>query len=258
MFTNQSSKIWIPSLFGLCLCAMAMLTSCHRIWHEATHEYTGYAIDNDLARDSTLEQYLLPYRQQLAKTMDDTVALLSRTLTLEQPESTLGNFLADLIQTEAERVSGKPVDLAIQNYGGVRRNSLAVGPLRMGMIYELMPFDNLIVILELDAEGLEQLITFMTGKGGWPVSKAVRYQIRDGNPQAILVNNRPIEANRTYFVAMPDYIANGGDRCDFLIGYPRTNLGLLVRDAIIHHCRGRMENGVTIDAVLDGRITIVD
>ncbi len=260
MIKNKLFDIWGNRLFSLALGlgALFLLSSCHRVWIEATHNYVGYPVDSAVASDSSLEQYLLPYRQQLAETMDDTVGILHTTLTLQQPESTLGNFLADLTLDEAERVIGHPIDLAIQNYGGVRLNSLSAGPLRLGTIYELMPFDNLLVILELDAAGLEQLITHMTSKEGWPISSTVRYQIQDGAPQAILVNHRPIEANKTYFVAMPDYIANGGDNCDFLKGYQRIDPGLLVRDAIIHYCNSRMKKGISIDAILDGRVTTVD
>ncbi|MCF8238322.1 MAG: 5'-nucleotidase C-terminal domain-containing protein [Saprospiraceae bacterium] len=232
-----------------------LLSGCGKTWHEATHEYVQYSIQADLPADSLLEAYLAPLRRQLALTMDDTIAEVQGTLTLQQPESTLGNFLADLLAEEATRITGTPVDLAIQNYGGIRRNSLPKGPLRMGMIYEIMPFDNMLVVLELDASGLIALIEHMAKQGGWPISKDVRYQIREGIPQAILVDHRPIEEGRTYRVAMPDYIAKGGDRCDFLTAYPMTDTGVLVRDAIIQYCRDRQASGYLIDAGLDGRIT---
>lgn len=234
------------------------LSSCHRTWHEASHMYTGYDIDQNVATDSTLEHYLTPYRQQLARTMNDTVAIVGHELTLQKPESSLGNFLTDLLVEEARGATGLQVDLAIQNYGGVRRTSLAAGPLRLGMIYEVMPFDNLVVVLKLDAAGLERLIEYMAAQGGWPVSASVRYQIQENRPQAVLIHNRPIEQDKTYLVAMSDYIANGGDRCDFLRDYPRIDTGLLMRDAIIQHCARRMQQGLLIDAVLDGRITLAE
>lgn len=232
-----------------------LIASCGRTWHEATHDYAGYSIQSTLPADSLLEAYLAPYRQELALTMDDTIAEVGHTLTLKRPESTLGNFMADLLADEAERITGEPVDLALQNYGGVRRNSLHAGPMRMGMIYEIMPFDNQLVVLELDARGLHTLIQHIAKLGGWPVSKGVRFQIQAGIAQAILVNNRPIQEGQTYRVALTDYIANGGDQCGFLTTYPVTDTGILVRDAIIHYCRARQEAGLPLDAVLDGRIT---
>ncbi len=237
---------------------LGSLPSCGRTWHEATHDYAGYSIQPTLVADSMMEAYLTPFRQQLSETMDDTLAEIHHTLTLEKPESTLGNFMADLLAEEATRITGKPVDLAIQNYGGIRRNSLAAGPFTLGMVYEIMPFDNQLVILELDGTGLNTLIDHMAQLGGWPVSKGVRYQIEDGQARAILVQNRPIQEEHTYRVALPDYIAKGGDRCDFLVEYPMIETGVLVRDALIHYCRSRQAAGILIDAGLDGRITQVD
>ena len=223
-------------------------------WHEATHQYGQYQMDASLESDSALSAYLLPFRKRLDQTMNDTVARVARKLTLDKPESTLGNLLADLVLDEANRVSDQPVDLAVLNYGGVRRNELAAGPLRVGMVYELMPFDNQITIVELDAGGLTELLDQIAGQDGWPVSRSVRMQILEGRATAVLINNQPIESERRYRVAMPDYIAHGGDRMTFLRDFPLQYTNVLIRDAILQYSRDQQALGMPVDAVLDGRI----
>jgi 2',3'-cyclic-nucleotide 2'-phosphodiesterase (5'-nucleotidase family) len=44
---------------------------------------------------------------------------------------------------------------------------------------------------------------------------------------------------KTYRVATSDYIANGGDRCDFLIGLKQNNAGLLLRDALLQYLKNK-------------------
>jgi 2',3'-cyclic-nucleotide 2'-phosphodiesterase (5'-nucleotidase family) len=48
----------------------------------------------------------------------------------------------------AEQKFGKKVDAAFINYGGIR-SYIAKGEITVGKIYELMPFDNLIVLQDL-------------------------------------------------------------------------------------------------------------
>lgn len=230
------------------------LGGCRMTWHEATHQYGQYQMDASLESDSALSAYLLPFRERLDQTMNDTIARVARKLTLDKPESTLGNLLADLVLDAANRLSDQPVDLAVLNYGGVRRSELAAGPLRVGMVFELMPFDNQIAIVELDAGGLTELLQRIAGQNGWPISRTVRMQIRDGQPEAVLVNRVPIVTGRTYRVAMPDYIAHGGDRMTFLRDFPLQYTNVLIRDAILQYCRDQQALGMPVDAVLDGRI----
>lgn len=223
-------------------------------WHEATHQYQGHGIDLTLPKDSTLEAYLLPFRMQVEKAMNDTVATVARTLTLEKPESTLGNLLADLLLEEAARSSSQPIDLAILNYGGIRLDELPAGPMRLGMIYQIMPFDNQISILEIPGKGLQELMDRIAGQGGWPVSHTVRMHIQDEKAMAVLINRLPIQESRTYRVAMSDYLANGGDKLTFLRELPRQDTGVLVRDAILSYCRRQQGRNLPLYAILDGRI----
>src|SRR6185369_14132787 len=70
----------------------------------------------------------------------------------------LGNFVADAIRNRAQTRLGKPVLLAITNSGGLRKDSIPEGDVRVADIFELMPFENALVTLDLTGE---QLLRFM-------------------------------------------------------------------------------------------------
>ncbi len=196
-----------------------------------------------------------PYREELGESMEEIVGRVPRELTKGRPESTLGNWLADLLYTEAVRYADRPVDFAVQNSGGVRINSLPAGDLPVRTVYELMPFDNQLVLLELDYETTLALINHMAAAGGWPVSRQLHFRITPtGTAADITLEDKPLTADRTYRVALPDYVANGGSDCDFLVGFPQLATGQMIRDLIILHLREAYEQGRLVTAELDSRI----
>ena len=167
--------------------------------------------------------------------MNKVIGETAGAFTKGQPESTLGNWFADIIYEQSCKYYGKPIDFATQNYGGLRIPSLPKGELTKGKIYELMPFDNMVVILELDAATVVQLLERIAAQGGWPTSKQLRFEIKDDKVQNIQINGKPFDYDKTYLVSLPDYIANGGGRCFFLKDQKRNETGKLVRDALLEY-----------------------
>src|SRR5690606_17080949 len=86
----------------------------------------------------------------------------------------------------------------------------------------------------------QDLLNRIAEKGGWPVSKSLSFTIQDEKARDVLINGKPIDPSKTYNIATNDYIANGGDNCDFLIDAPRTSTGLLVRDVLIQNLRRKV------------------
>src|SRR5437660_1618075 len=70
----------------------------------------------------------------------------------------LGNFVADGMRAEASLKLGKPVDLALMNGGGLRRQNIGEGELRARDVFELLPFENALVTLDLSGEQLLKLL----------------------------------------------------------------------------------------------------
>jgi len=69
----------------------------------------------------------------------------------------LGNFVTNGMRAQAEAKLGKPVTLAIMNVGGLRKNEISAGELRASDIFELLPFENALVALEVTGVQLQKL-----------------------------------------------------------------------------------------------------
>ncbi|MEM9822394.1 MAG: 5'-nucleotidase [Bacteroidota bacterium] len=197
---------------------------------------------------------IAPYKAQLDADMNTIIGQAASEMNKAQPESTLGNWLADLLYEKTVDYHGKKVDLALVNYGGIRIPSIPQGGISRSRIYELMPFDNAMVLVYLDGATLLQLCDHMASKGGWPISQHLRYEITDGKAAQVELNGKAIQSDQIYVVSLSDYLANGGDSCDFLQDKKRENLEILVRDAILEYVEEKGKAGVVMSAELDGRV----
>jgi 2',3'-cyclic-nucleotide 2'-phosphodiesterase (5'-nucleotidase family) len=187
-----------------------------------------------------IETFLKPYRDSVSVLMDVPMAMAEGPLVKERPAGSLGNFFCDALLAVAQERDAR-VQLAITNYGGLRVNRWAQGAILIRNVYELMPFDNALVVLDVPGAVLQQWMAHMAKMGGWPIAGVcVRadtlrntYQLSNCTAGVPL----GIEMQKTYRVATSDYIANGGDRCDFLIGLKQQNTGLLLRDALLQYLK---------------------
>jgi 2',3'-cyclic-nucleotide 2'-phosphodiesterase (5'-nucleotidase family) len=187
-----------------------------------------------------IETFLKPYRDSVSVLMDVPMAMAEGPLVKERPAGSLGNFFCDALLAVAQERDAR-VQLAITNYGGLRVNRWAQGAILIRNVYELMPFDNALVVLDVPGAVLQQWMAHLAKMGGWPIAGVcVRadtlrntYQLSNCTAGVPL----GIDMQKTYRVATSDYIANGGDRCDFLIGLKQQNTGLLLRDALLQYLK---------------------
>lgn len=211
-------------------------------------------MDGNQSSDSLLTaNAIMPYKKQIDTEMSVVICQSAVQMNKAQPESTMGNWACDAIAQKTAEYTGKTVDFAILNYGGLRVLSLPQGNLTKGNIFEVMPFDNLMVAVEMKGATLQQLFDHLAAKDGWPVSAAVRMTITKGKKAAnISINGKTIDPDKTYVVATIDYIANGGDNCTFFANKPRTETGKFLRDAVIEYCAAAK----TIEPKIEGRVVL--
>ncbi|MGV3761062.1 5'-nucleotidase C-terminal domain-containing protein [Parapedobacter sp.] len=216
--------------------------------------YTLLQVDSTIANDPDYVTLYSPYKKQLEAEMNRIVgrAAISLTKPRDEPETLLGNFFADALLAEA-RKQVPDAAFAFGTKGGLRME-LHQGPITIGNLFELMPFENEIVVIQLTGEKVQQLAHFIATSGGQPVS-GIRLEIDGDKAANIRIGGKPIDKNRTYKLATYDYLANGGDHVLGLADpVSRTNLGVKVREALISYVSNEADAGNDINVQLDGRI----
>jgi 2',3'-cyclic-nucleotide 2'-phosphodiesterase (5'-nucleotidase family) len=243
-------KIFRTSLF---LVITSLFIRCNANY-TATHTAINYnQLDSTMTQESrSLAKLISPYNEGLEVKMNTVINTSEKDMLKARPEGILSNFVADLIFEEVNELVGLTGDLCLLNHGGLR-SSLPSGNITVGNIYQLMPFDNEAVILKLKGEKILEIAHYLAKSGGEPVSNI---QLNLSSPELILVNNKPVNTKTTYNVITSDYLANGGDKMYFFenpVSIKKT--GLKIRDLIIEHIQEEKEQGRTLNATLDGRLS---
>ena len=228
--------------------------SCGTTNQTTSLSYEDYRIEKRTAVDSLLVKMLQPYATTLNASMNKVIGFSNNNLSSKQPESALGNFMADCMKQMGEKKFGKKVDVGFMNEGGIR-SYIPKGNITTGKIFELMPFDNLVVLQEVKGTVLQQFLDKTASDGGWPVSAGVSLIIKDKKATQVLIDGKPIDPNKTYLIANSDYVANGGSDCDMLKKIPKQDKGYLFRDALIEFVSNFTQQGKPIDYTIENRVT---
>jgi len=233
------------------------LLSCHPKLTVTHLSETHYTINENVV-DSSAYKLIVPYKQGMEREMNRVLVRSSAALTRQEGESTLGNFCCDAALFDAKRMLGPDslkIDAVVFNKGGLR-NSLPQGDITLGNIYELMPFDNELVLLKMNAVQFADMLDKIAQMGGGPVS-GIKMHIEQNKATGIIVNNKPYDPSMLYVVLTSDYLANGGDKYTFFANpLERTSLGIKLRDAMIHYCTDISKRGDTLKPYLDGRFQL--
>lgn len=184
--------------------------------------------------DEGVLKTIAPYKDGLDSKMNKKIGTLTGPLDKNKPSSTLTNFMADAMLFSANKL-GKNIDAAMMNYGGVRITNVPPGDLTVGRMYELMPFDNTLVIMNLDRATAQKLFDKVAASNGWPMSKNVVIKGSLNKAKEIILNGKNMNELDSVMVALPSYISDGGDDCYFLIGLPKEDLGVYIRDVLIDY-----------------------
>lgn len=204
--------------------------------------------------DQHIDSILSPYKILVRTTMDEVINTAPKAMIKDQPESELGNFVCDLsMETIKKNMPNVSIDICIFNNGGFRA-PLPSGDITKGNIYELMPFENELVLLTIAGNKINELAKYIAFSGGQPVA-GIKLGIKDKMPIDFLINNLPADTNRTYQILTSDYLAQGGDKMTFFnnpIEVIKTNLKM--RDAILNYVIELKKNNHLVESKLDGRV----
>ncbi len=228
--------------------------SCRTSYQGQSLQYKGYRISKTMAADSSVLSFLQPFSDSVNSSMNTVLGVAAVSMEKSQPESSLGNFMADAFLIMARDKYKTNVDLAFVNFGGIRLTQLPAGNITRGKVFELMPFDNLLILQKIKGTVLQQVLDLMAARGGWPVA-GISMQIKNEKAVNVQVGGQPIDPEKIYTIANSDFIANGGDNADMLRPVPQITNGYLMRDAIIDYIGWLNSKGKTITATIENRVT---
>ncbi|HBG70663.1 MAG: hypothetical protein A2W93_04850 [Bacteroidetes bacterium GWF2_43_63] len=248
--------LFLTAVFWAVVALSFVVMSC-RTAALSSSEAVSMIVDDSLGVDSAMLRQIAPYRLQLDSTMKEVIGYSEQTLEKGTPESLLGNFLSDMMIESAKKnfadsILSLPV-ISLLNNGGIR-TSLPKGEVMIENVFQLMPFDNEIVLIELKGSVLMKLFDVIAMKGGMPVG-GLRLILNGTSWTSAEIEGKEVMADNNYILITSDYLATGGDGLSFLsdnVRYIKT--GLLVRDIFIIGIRDLTSQGKTINPKMDGRI----
>lgn len=201
--------------------------------------------------DPEVNAIIAPYRDQLTERIEEVLGEATALLDKNgRFETTLGNMAADAMLHVINKNPNTKVDIAITNNGGLRV-PIQAGPITVGKMFELMPFENFMVILDFDAAGVDSLAQQIARTSGAIAGLSFKVDPVSRTASEVQVAGQPLEADHVYKVVTSDYLANGGGRLTMLrTPLNRVDIPLLLRDAFIEY----VGDTKTITPTLDGRI----
>jgi 2',3'-cyclic-nucleotide 2'-phosphodiesterase (5'-nucleotidase family) len=177
--------------------------------------------------------------------------LITPWIRKDEEESNIGNFLADAMKNYAK------ADVAFTNSGGVRKN-LRAGPIKVRDIFEITPFSNHLVLIELTGEELLNVLEKNCRKGIDLLQVSgisYSYTLERPSGERVIeakVNNKELIPNKKYKAVINDYMLEHSK--DYL-GIAKQDLKYkflpdLDRDVFI----GEIKKRKIIDSKIEGRM----
>jgi len=245
--------------FSLSICAVLILFSCSRYLTVTQVNTKNTPVEIQSANiDSLAESIVKPYRDSIEQDMSKLVGVTATALVKGKPESKLTNLVADVILKYATDYCTKQQlniipDASYVNYGGLRA-SLPQGKITVGHIFELMPFENEIVMIKVSGEAIQKMAERIAGRGGEGVS-GLKLGIRNEKVGALAIGGKPVDPVASYWLVTNDYIANGGDQMSmFIIPQEKIETKLKIRNILICSLKEMYKKDGIIDVKEDGRI----
>ncbi len=250
-------------------------------------------VSRELAPDLKVAEMVESYDRQLDDLLNQPIGAFAapvdaRKRVVRSGESGLGEFLADSFRW---RTGSR---LAVLNAGGIRGDRLfPAGPVSIKTVLEILPFGNKLVIKEMTGREVRQMLELSASalvgpddryvsadrmnSGGLLHFSGLRVTVAlspinspalvDDDGRIISPGGRlkqvlfqtgeawtTLNDTETYTVTMPDFLAAGGDRYNFLAKLPSRDPQVVDSDAVIDYLRSRSEERLLLNA--DGRLRI--
>lgn len=178
-------------------------------------------ITDSIPADESLSELIQPYKENIDREMNQVLSYSALDLTKSDGElnTAIGNMMADAVMELSNPVfenrTGKSIDIVLLNHGGIR-SSISKGPVYTKTAYQVMPFENEVVVAKMKGEYIMQMVNYLVDAGSAHPVSGIELEIgKDNSIRKVLVQGQPLDEEKDYYVATNDYLLNGGDNMIF-------------------------------------------
>ena len=158
----------------------------------------------------------------------------------------LSDYLLEGANDWAVKNKMPKVDAAILNIGGIR-NNISEGDILVRNIFEVMPFENEMVIVKMKGEDIQGIFDYYEKhQKNNPVAQ-LNIIVKDGKLVEGLINGERPQIGKTYYIATSDYLAMGGDSMYFFEKGETIKTDVILRNLFLEYFRKNPEVKVKND-----------
>ena len=182
--------------------------------------WTFHEVSARIPPDPVVADLVAAYGARFARELDAVIGhtatpLDARRHPLRTQETNIGDFVADAMRARLR------TDVALMNGGGIRSDRIVPpGPLTRRDVVSLVPFNNVVVVLEMTGRRLREALEFGLAdrerQGGQFLQVSgmtLTYDPQRPRGERLVtaeVGGRPLDAEARYRVATVDFLARGG------------------------------------------------
>ena len=249
----------VLKLFVIFLTLSLFVSCAKQSYYVSKIEGKRITITDKETQDSQIENYVKPYREHINKDLDSVLAYCPVTLdkSVGKWQTTIGNLMADVTLQRGNLVfktrKKKEINLCLLNNGGIRA-MLPKGNVTTKTAYDIMPFENGLVVVALKGEQIFEMVDyFIATQKPHPLSGITFTIGKDNVAKNILVQGKPVEKDAIYYVATNDYLSNGGDNMNFFKkAVQKYDLDYKLRNVLIDY----FKEVDTIPVINDVRVSV--
>ncbi|WP_245628038.1 5'-nucleotidase C-terminal domain-containing protein [Shouchella shacheensis] len=210
--------------------------------------------------DEDVQAVIDGYNEEMDELLGEVIGYSTTGLSRDgryNGDAPLGNFWTDAMRDFGE------ADVAFTNNGGIR-DSIPAGDVTLNEIYQIEPFANEIMLIEMTGEAIADVLDYSYSRNNrnqidLQVS-GMEYEIvtgMTGSLQEVKLtqDGEALDPDGLYTVAVADYIGTGGSGYNFEGTVVSETIGLMT-EAMTQYAQKLTEEGKDLDYTSENRIQV--
>ncbi len=206
--------------FVLILTVFFFLSCAEKKLHLNKIKGNQIPVTETLSQTDSIDQFIAPYRKHIDADLNSILAYSAEIIDKKGVWQTkIGNLQSTITLAAADKVfklrENKNATICILNNGGIRA-IINKGNVTTRTAFELMPFENNLVVVALKGEQILEMVNYIIKeKKPHPLAGMTFTIDKNDVAKNILVQNQALNLQKIYYVATNDYLYNGGDNMNF-------------------------------------------